>query len=95
VARELEVFREPDDDDGTSVISGAVDLVYTDPSDRRLVVADYKTDAVEDDAEIAERVERYRPQLETYARALEEALALEKRPSTELWFLHSDRIVRL
>ena len=94
-ARELEVFLAPDMDDGTSVISGAVDLVYTDPEDGRLVIADYKTDAVAADAEIADRVERYRPQLETYARAVERALALDEMPHTELWFLHADRIVRL
>lgn len=93
-ARELEVFLKPTGDDGTSVISGAIDLVYTDPGDGRLVVADYKTDAVETESEIAERVERYRPQLETYARALKQALGLDHTPHTELWFLHPDRIVR-
>jgi len=95
VARELSVFLQPDDGSGTSVISGAVDLVYRDPEDGRLVVADYKTDRVESETEIAGRVERYRPQLETYARALEEALDLDNRPHTELWFLRTDRIVRL
>ncbi len=93
-ARELEVFLKPSEDDGTSVISGAIDLVYTDPGDGRLVVADYKTDAVETETEIGERVERYRAQLETYARALKQALELDDVPHTELWFLHADRIVR-
>jgi ATP-dependent helicase/nuclease subunit A len=96
VARELPVILRPGEDDGgSSVVSGTIDLVYTDADDGRLVVADYKTDAVDDEAKIAERVERYRPQLETYARALEQALALEERPRAELWFLHADRIVRL
>jgi ATP-dependent helicase/nuclease subunit A len=95
MARELEVFLGPRMDDGTSVISGAVDLVYSDPDDGRLVVADYKTDAVESDAELAGRVERYRPQLATYARALEHALSLDEAPHTELWFLGADRIVRV
>ncbi len=95
VARELPVFLRPAEDSGTSVISGAVDLVYRDPEDSRLVIADYKTDAVATDAEIADRVERYRPQLEIYARALEQALGLDHRPHTELWFLEVDRIVRL
>jgi ATP-dependent helicase/nuclease subunit A len=94
-ARELEVFLAPTENHGGSVVSGAIDLVYRDPDDGRLVVADYKTDAVEDEAGVAERVERYRPQLETYARALEEALALGEEPHAELWFLHADRIVRL
>ncbi len=95
VARELEVILAPDSDDGTSVISGAIDLVYRDPEDGRIVVADYKTDRVESESEIADRVERYRPQLEIYARALEQALGLDHRPHTELWFLEVDRIVRL
>jgi len=95
VARELSVFLRPIDNSGTSVVSGAVDLVYRDPEDGRLVIADYKTDRVKTDAEIAGRVERYTPQLEVYARALEGALDLEYPPRAELWFLHADRIVRL
>ena len=95
VARELPVFLRPTEMNGTSVISGAVDLVYRDPGDGRIVIADYKTDRVEGDAGIAGRVERYRPQLETYAQALEQALDLDEPPHTELWFLHPDRIVRL
>ena len=95
VARELDVLVPPADATGTSVISGAVDLVYTDSDDGCLVIADYKTDRVESEVAIADRVERYRPQLDIYARALEQALDLEVRPHTELWFLHADRIVRL
>jgi ATP-dependent helicase/nuclease subunit A len=95
IARELPVFLRPDHDDGASVITGSVDLVYSDPDDGRLAVADYKTDRTTSEAEIAGRVERYRPQLETYAKALEQALDLDVRPRTELWFLDADRIVRL
>jgi ATP-dependent exoDNAse (exonuclease V) beta subunit len=95
VARELDVLIPPAKNDGTSVVVGAVDLVYIDPVDGRPVVADYKTDAVETNEEISQRVERYRPQLDIYACALEKALDLDHRPHTELWFLHPDRIVRL
>jgi ATP-dependent helicase/nuclease subunit A len=95
VARELDVVALPTTDDGTSVVSGAVDLVYTDPTDGRLVVADYKTDAVEHDDEIADRVERYRTQLEVYAAAVRRALRLDEPPHAELWFLVADRVVRL
>jgi len=93
-ARELDVLLPPTDDDGTSVVAGAVDLVYTDPDDGRLVIADYKTDTVATDKELSQRVERYRSQLETYAHALKQALGLDDEPHTELWFLHPDRIVR-
>jgi len=95
IARELAVFLRPTEGIGTSVISGAVDLVYRDPDDGCLVIADYKTDRVESETEIAGRVERYRTQLEIYAQALEEALDLGYRPCAELWFLSVDRIVRL
>ncbi len=95
IVRELAVFLRPAEDNGTSVISGAVDLVYRDPDDAGLVVADYKTDRLTSEAEIAERVDRYRPQLATYARALEQALGLAEPPHIELWFLHADRVVRL
>jgi ATP-dependent exoDNAse (exonuclease V) beta subunit len=95
VARELDVVARPPTDDGTSVVSGAVDLVYTDPEDGRLVIADYKTDTVGTEAEIAERCGRYQPQLETYGRALEKALGLDHPPHLELWFLSVDRVVRL
>jgi ATP-dependent exoDNAse (exonuclease V) beta subunit len=58
------------------------------------VVADYKTDAIVGEAEIQQRAEVYRPQLELYARAVQEALALGDPPFIELWFLDADRIVR-
>ena len=95
VARELPVFLRPGEDGGTSVVSGAIDLVYRDPDDRRLVIADYKTDRLESDAGIMDRTERYRPQLAIYAAALEKALDLDEPPHTELWFLHPDRIERI
>ena len=95
-ARELPVvmWREEGNEPG-AVVSGIIDLVYRDPEDGRLVVADFKTDAVETNAEIEGRVEAYSSQLETYADALQEALSLEYLPRKEIWFLHADRIVRL
>jgi len=96
VARELPVvmWREEGDEPG-AVISGIIDLVYRDHEDGRLVVADFKTDAVETDAEVDGRIEAYSSQLEIYANALEKALDLDHRPHTELWFLWADRIERL
>jgi len=96
IARELPVFgwEENDDAPGT-VVSGIVDLVYRDPDDGRLVVADYKTDALDGEAAIEERIRVYESQVGTYARILRDALGLEQPPHTELWFLSADRIVRL
>ncbi len=96
VARELPVmlWSEAPGAPG-AVVSGIVDLVYRDPDDGRIVVADYKTDALPDQAAIDERVVVYEPQVRTYARALCEALDLDYGPHVELWFLAADRIVRL
>ncbi len=94
VSRELPLLLPPMPDDPVlGAVVGAADLVYRDGG--RLVVADYKTDRVDDGPELAARVAAYRPQLERYAAALEQALDLPGPPLTELWFLHADRIVRL
>jgi ATP-dependent helicase/nuclease subunit A len=96
IARELPVFgwEESENAPGT-VVSGIVDLVYRDPDDSHLVVADYKTDAVDDEDALGERARIYEPQVAAYARILRDALDLDEEPHTELWFLAADRIIRL
>jgi ATP-dependent helicase/nuclease subunit A len=96
LSRELPVMLWSEEEGAPgAVVSGIVDLVYRDPEDGRLVVADYKTDRIEDAEALAERTRVYEPQVGIYARALQEALDLDHRPHTELWFLDADRIVRL
>jgi ATP-dependent helicase/nuclease subunit A len=96
VGRELAVLSWDEPEEAPpAVVSGFIDLVYRDPEDDRLVVADYKTDRVDDDAALADRSEAYAPQIRTYARALGRALSLDYDPACELWFLHADRIVRI
>jgi len=96
VARELPVHGwVADERSAGSVMSGIVDLVYCDPDDGRIVVADYKTDALADETAIDERTGIYEPQVRVYARTLRDALGLDEEPHTELWFLAADRIVRL
>jgi ATP-dependent exoDNAse (exonuclease V) beta subunit len=70
-------------EDGT-VLEGFVDLMYRE-DDGSLVIVDYKTDAIPAGA-VESRVAYYRPQLDTYARAQEDAGAV--RPRTRLLFLH-------
>ena len=87
VGRELPLlFR---DRDGTAW-SGTIDLLYRDP-DGRLVVADYKTDR---EPESATR-ERYRAQLEVYARGVARAFPNAAPPALELLYLRSGERVRL
>lgn len=94
VARELPLLLPPEPDDPVvGALVGTADLVYR--TDEELVVADYKTDAITGDEQLGARVERYRPQLERYAGAIQSALGLAQRPLMELWFLAVDRIVRL
>lgn len=96
VARELPVLLPPDRDGHGPVgfVAGAVDLLYRDPDSGAWVVADYKTDRVESESEIAERVATYRAQGSVYLRAVAEALELPELPRFELWFLHPGRIER-
>ncbi|MFN0241639.1 MAG: UvrD-helicase domain-containing protein [Planctomycetota bacterium] len=90
VARELP-FLLPPDEHCLGFISGVIDLVYLDGE--RFVIADYKTDVVQSDAEIAARAREYAPQARAYPAALAAALSLEELPRFELWFLNADRVV--
>ena len=96
VGREVAIIAPPERDHGpVGAVTGFVDLVYRDPIDNRVVVADYKTDHLEGDEAITERTVVYEPQVRIYARALRDALDLDHEPHVELWFLAADRIVRL
>lgn len=66
------------------VVQGIVDLAVIGP--REIWLLDYKTDHV-GSGEVAERLERYRPQVELYRRAL---TRIYGRPVTRAWlhFLH-------
>ena len=93
LARELPLVAPPEPGGAVGAVTGAIDLVYRDPVTDELVIADFKTDRVESEREIADRKAAYAHQLEIYARAVEAALKLEVSPRRELWFLHPGRIV--
>jgi ATP-dependent helicase/nuclease subunit A len=86
VARELSFVAAPDPAQASCALVGSIDLVYRD-ADERLVVVDYKSDAVAGAEAIDERAQHHAPQLLAYARALARALPGEKPPRAELWFL--------
>jgi ATP-dependent exoDNAse (exonuclease V) beta subunit len=67
---------------------GAIDLLYRD-TDGAVVVADFKTDALDDGA-----IERHGEQLRIYARAVRRALPGE-RVRAELWMLRSGRVLQV
>jgi ATP-dependent helicase/nuclease subunit A len=95
VARELDVLLPPSADGPAGFTSGAIDLVYRDPTDGAFVVADYKTDRIADRADLVAKARHYAAQGESYVAALREALGLDPPPRFELWFLDAGEIVTL
>ena len=94
VARELPLLLRPGPDDvAVGFVSGSIDLLYRDPGAGALVVVDYKTDRLGDDAALQARAAHYAPQGEVYVRAVQEAFGLDARPRFELWFLAHDRCI--
>ena len=61
---------------GARAVEGYVDLLYDAGGDAGLVLVDYKTDSVRDEAEADAKVERYALQTATYAVALEVSTGL-------------------
>jgi ATP-dependent helicase/nuclease subunit A len=95
LARELPVLLPPGEGEHSPVgiVSGAIDLLYRDPEDGRIVIADYKTDEVTTADEIRTRAAIYAPQGAVYGRAMREALEMDEAPRFELWFLRAGQIL--
>ena len=89
LARELPLLAPGDDPRGPEAVHGIADLVIEEQE--RIVVIDWKTDAVADEGRLAELVDWYRPQVAWYAGALAGALGREVR--AELFFVALDRAV--
>ncbi len=93
VARELPVLLPAPEARGpVGFVAGAVDLVYRDAANGRIVVADYKTDRVDGASALAEKRAAYAHQGRAYVSAVRDALALPYEPRFELWFLRAGRI---
>jgi len=91
--RELPVLVPPEAGAGPAgYVSGVVDLVYRDPASGELVIADYKTDRL-DEAGAEERSAAYREQGAVYQTALRDGLGLAYTPRFELWYLRADKCV--
>lgn len=91
LGREVPIATPPLADAGPTLArTGQVDLLYRDPRDGALVVADYKTDR---DVDARAARERHAPQLAEYARVLADALGAPVR--AELWMLRSGEVLAL
>lgn len=94
LARELPVLLPPPGESGpVGYVSGLVDLLYRDPADGTVVVADFKTDDVAHEEALQRRTAAYARQGQVYVRALRQAFRLPRDPRFELWFLRGDRVV--
>ncbi|MBL8692657.1 MAG: UvrD-helicase domain-containing protein [Planctomycetes bacterium] len=87
LARELPLLAPS----GEGVVAGYADLVFEEGG--ALVVADWKSDRIGSESELAAAVEHHRPQVEWYAQAL--SAALHRPVRGELLFLRLDRSVAL
>jgi ATP-dependent exoDNAse (exonuclease V) beta subunit len=97
LARELAVLLPPGDGDvgAAAFVAGSIDLLYRDAASGLPVVADYKTDDVEEPAELIRRAAVYAPQGAAYVRAAAAALGVAEPPRFELWFVVAGRVVEL
>jgi len=92
VARELPVLLPPGEGGAVGYLAGSIDLLIR-GEEGELVVIDFKTDRATPDEDLEMHAEKYADQGRAYVRALTEALALERPPRFELWYLAADRAV--
>ncbi|HDS85648.1 MAG TPA: helicase-exonuclease AddAB subunit AddA [Phycisphaerales bacterium] len=69
----------------TVLIQGIVDLII--PVSEGLIIVDFKTDRIADDAALQQRIDRYRQPLAWYARA---ASTILKKPAASCWLYFAD-----
>ena len=86
---EIPVAAQLDTPNGPVVIEGIIDLLYLDHDDR-LVIVDYKSDDVRDDAAVQARMEHYQWQGASYAAAVERA-AGKKVKDVQFLFVRRDQ----
>ena len=86
---EIPVAAQLDTPNGPVVIEGIIDLLYLDHDDQ-LVIVDYKSDAVANDAEVQAKMAHYRWQGASYAAAVEKA-AGRKVKEVQFLFVRRDQ----
>ncbi len=96
-ARELPMLLAPEagGEGAVGFVAGVLDLLYRDPADGRLVVADYKTDRLEPGPELRARALDYAEQGRLYVEGVQRGLGLAQPPRFELWFLHAGEVTVL
>jgi ATP-dependent exoDNAse (exonuclease V) beta subunit len=92
LAREVPILVPPLEPDSGPVgfITGFIDLLHQHPESGHWIIVDYKTDQVEERADLEDRAGTYLLQEAVYSRAIQESLNLERPPTTQLWFIWPD-----
>ena len=90
---EIPVAAQLDTPKGSVVIEGIIDLLYLD-HDEQLVIVDYKSDAVTDDADVQAKMEHYQWQGASYAAAVERA-ADRRVKDVQFLFVRKDQAVSI
>jgi len=92
LGREIPVLL-PGDSEAEAAVLGTLDLLYRDLGTGQLIVADFKTDTVTDDAHMIRLRDEYRAQGQVYCRAVESIFPDEELAvGFELWFLTKGEI---
>ncbi len=82
-----------------TLLSGVIDRLVLWSSGDRIIAAelfDFKTDLVNDAASFTERVETYRPQLDSYRRAVVQLFSLKStQVAAKLLFVQRDEVVEV
>lgn len=76
------------------VRTGRIDFLYRDGEAGEFVVADWKTEPL-DDRSAEEAAGAHRDQAAIYCEAVRRAFGLPRRPRFELWYLRNNRIIEL
>lgn len=77
---------------GDGVLEGFIDVLYED--DDGLVIVDYKTDSWRSAGDLDVKVERYRVQLQAYARAVCDAVKRDVARASLLFLSRDQAVVR-
>ncbi|MCP5055968.1 MAG: UvrD-helicase domain-containing protein [bacterium] len=96
MGREVPLLLAPEkgEDEPVGFVAGAIDLLYRDEHGK-IVVADFKTDAVGQAGELERRSQAYASQGRVYVRAVQAAFGLDEPPQFELWFIDAGQAVRI
>ena len=94
LGREVPILLDGGSDGPVAGWVGALDLLYRNPATGQVVVADFKTDAV-DATDLSFAARAHQEQGRIYVETVRRAMGLDYTPNFEVWFLDADAYVVL